>query len=288
MKKKILLVMLTVSMIASLLACGKQEEVVEEDMAVVETIETMEEIKIEEVTIEEPMVEEALEETVDEVTELTEEEKAKYQIADFVIGADATNFKESDYLCVRTNIETNLNNFVDYEVMQELEARGYDISNFVVTWIPGVNQDGIVKVNGEDLEFMKFHDSEEAFVPLYPFFVKTAGWDDSKLVYASNSDFNDIQYYSVEEIGETTPAWLKILEGYLEMKADSDYEIINFNFVNKDFESKVNAKIAEFCTGEEGYETMDMNEWYNAIIYSMFELKTVDLKGAIDWSSVCS
>ena len=70
------------------------------------------------------------------------------------------------------------------------------------------------------------------------------------------------------------------------MKADENYEEINFNIPDSYFKTKTEESIINYLSGEDiAVKDLNLNDWYNGMIYAMFVSKTVDLDGLFDFDS---
>lgn len=305
MKKRLLALLLTGTMVMTLLAgCGSESNTetvatsqVQEE-TVVEDAETPSETIIEETTVEE--VENTVEETTESIEETTVEEKEvveaepmTFERTNFKLRTCFTNFgddypsTQNEYRVYNNGNSFNTNDYIDIDIMTELSNRGYDISNFVVTWMVAENNSGICKTENYSCSFSKFEDTDEPLVKLYPIFIKYDGVDTTKLIYNFNKDKEDLLNYKLTGTDNDGAVWYKIHEEVVKMKSDENYEEIDFKIRESYFKSNVEESIHKYLeTDTVEIKDLTLNDWYNGMIYAMFESKTVDLDGLFDFASL--
>lgn len=287
MQKKILVTMLMTSLVVGLVGCGSAEEVTEIPTST-ETIVEETSIEAEETVVEETTVVETVVETVEE-TEVVEAEPMTFEREDFTLYTCVTNFGENysnphnDYRLINSGYTYSVNDYMDIEIMTELANRGYDISDFTVSWMVAVNKNGTWS-NGElTYGYSEFADSDEEFVKLYPIFLKTNGIDSSRIVYNTNSNREDLTEYAIRENTDTN-VYYAIHQAVADMKADENYVEIDFKIPDSYFKTKTEESLIENVSTEESIivKNLTLNDWYNGMIYAMFVSKTVDLDGLFD------
>lgn len=285
MKKKFFAMLMATTMIVGLIGCGSSEEVTETPA---ETIVEETSIETEESTVEETVVET---ETVEE-TEVVEAVPMTFEREDFTLYACVTNFGEdysnpyNDYRLINNDYTYSSNKYMDTEIMTELANRGYDIKDFVVTWMIACNETG-TWTNGElTYDYFGFDNTDEYEVKLYPIFIKYGEVDSEKLVYNFNRNKEDFTEYSLTGTDNDAKVWYAIHQGVADMKADENYEEINFNIPDSYFKTKTEESIINYLSGEDiAVKDLNLNDWYNGMIYAMFVSKTVDLDGLFDFDS---
>lgn len=283
MKKKFFAMLMATTMIVGLVGCGSSEEVSETPA---ETIVEETSIETEVSTVEEIVVET---ETVEE-TEVVEAVPMTFEREDFTLKACVTNFGEDyegkDYSLIVNNYTYSSNEYMDTEIMTELANRGYDIEDFIVTWMVACNETGTWS-NGElTVDYFEFDDTDEYEVKLYPIFIKYGEVDSEKLVYNFNRNKEDLSEYSLTGTDNDANVWYAIHQGVADMKADENYEEINFNIPDSYFKTKTEESIINYLSGEDiAVKNLNLNDWYNGMIYAMFVSKTVDLDGLFDYDS---
>lgn len=274
MKKRLLTMMLATTMIVGLVGCGSSEEVTKTP---VETIVEAEETVVEETIIEET---EMVVETV-ELTEVVEAEPMTFEREDVSITACMTNlgrggeFRDK-YMIGEEDDVYSSNDFLDVEVMTELANRGYNIDDIIITWHVAVNEDGESEwdVYGKDT-YGKVDDSGERFAKLYPVIIKTENIDESKEVY--NYYLNDVYHGNPDGNAD---AWYAVAQATKDMKADENYEEIDFNIPENSWTEYYQSYIDEtYAESESVCKNITINDWYNGLIYAMFVSETVDLNG---------
>lgn len=282
MKKRIITTILAATMLMGLVGCGAKED----------TFEHIEETSIEEITVE---VEETIQESEVE-TEFVEEttieenetvEPMSFERENHVITACMTNLSSDTTFgrLIAENDDTyNTNDYLDIDIMTELANRGYDIDGFAVTWMVAVNEDGMS--NWKDLgqlSYSKVNDSEEHFVKLYPLFIKNGNLDFSRIIW-NKYNGNDCWEHSENYNPDDDSCWNAVHKAVYDMKQDENYVEIDFNIPDTDFAKYFERVSQERQAEDENVLIKDftINDWYNGMIYAMFESKTVDLDGFFD------
>ena len=289
MEKKLITTFLVTTLLCTTLAgCGSVSDTERDETSQVqeETIVEETSIEVEDGTVEEETVVET--ETVKE-TEVIEAEPMTFDRENYILKACVTNFSEDyvnpkhDYRLIANDFTYSVNDYMDIEIMTELANRGYDISDFTVSWMVAVNESGTWS-NGElSANFNGFTDSDEEFVKLYPIFIKNGDFDSSRIVYNTNSNKNDLTEYKIRENTDTN-VYYAIHQGVAEMKADANYIEIDFKIPDSYFKTETEKSLLENVSYEESIIVKDLtlNDWYNGMIYAMFVSKTVDLDGLFD------
>lgn len=257
MKRKILSVLICMTIVAgTITGCGatKAEEPV---AATEETVETVEpeveetaEVETEEVadTEEAPEVEETVEETAEaeEVSDFSDRENIKLYYNLF-----NTTDSELTPVCSIGNVSPyDSNDYICVDVMRELEARGYNISDYTI-----INRIGKT--------------TEEEFV-MWPMLVKNTDIDSTREnlydFYTRNA--NTGIDFEASKSNEGISAFLNriITDVYPKMIEDSSYEQIQFEIVDH----KYVTSFEEMCG-------INLNEFFNAVIYDVFVNKTSDV-----------
>lgn len=282
MKKKFFAMLMATTMIVGLVGCGSSEEVSETPA---ETIVEETSIETEVSTVEEIVVET---ETVEE-TEVVEAVPMTFEREDFTLYACVTNFGEdysnpyNDYRLIFNDYTYSSNKYMDTEIMTELANRGYDIEDFVVTWMIACNETG-TWTNGElTYDYFGFDNTDEYEVKLYPIFIKYGEVDSERIIYNTNSNKEDLTEYAIRKNTDTN-VYYAIHQAVADMKADENYEEINFNIPDSYFKTKTEKSLLENVSSEDSIIVKDLtlNDWYNGMIYAMFVSKTVDLDGLFD------
>lgn len=286
MKKRLLTLLLTGTLTMSMLAgCGSASDTETDatsqaqEETVVEDVET----PTEEIVVEETAVEESTE-MVEETTEVAEAEPITFERENHIITACMTNLSSETTFgrLVAEDADTfNTNDYLDVDVMTELLKRGYDIEGFTVTWMVAVNEDGVSNwADLGELAYSKVNDTGEHYAKLYPLFIKDSNVDTSRNLWNKYSG-NDC-WIGVEEYN--SDAWNIVHKAIYDMKQDENYTEIDFNIPDTDFvkyfESVSQARQAD----DENVliKNFTINDWYNGMVYAMFESKTIDLDGFFD------
>ena len=281
-KKMIVTLLMTAIFIGTLAGCGtKTEEPIKavsqtQEETVVEDVE----IPTEEYIVEETTVEESKEtEMVEETTEVVAAEPMTFERENIVMKACVTNLGRGGETYDKYMIgeETyNSNDFLDIEVMTELVNRGYNIDDLTITWMVAVNEDGESEwaVYGKDT-YGKVDDTDNHFAKLFPIFIKTENVNAEKEVY----NYFPTDVYNGDSNGNAD-SWYAIAQATKDMKADENYEEIDFNIPQNTWTEYYQSYINENYTGDDSVcEGMTINDWYNGMIYAMFVSETVDLSG---------
>lgn len=283
MKKRIFAMLMATTMIVGLIGCGSSEAVVNTpaetpvEMIVEETSIETEETVVEETTVEEM---EAVTETLEE-TEVVEVEPLTFERENIVMTACMTNLGRGGesydkYMIGEKDDTYNSNDFLDVEVMTELANRGYNIDDLTITWMVAVNENGESEwaVYGKDT-YGKVDDTDNHFAKLYPIFIKTENVNEEKEVY----NYFPTDVYNGDSNGNAD-SWYAIAQATKDMKADENYEEIDFNIPQNTWTEYYQSYIDENYTGDDSVcEGMTINDWYNGMIYAMFVSETVDLNG---------
>ncbi len=290
MQKKILVTLLMTSLVVGLVGCGSAEEVTEIPTST-ETIVEETSIEAEETVVEETTVveTETIEETVEEI-EVVEAEPMTFERKDILYPYAVTNFDkyEKTKYAVYCNEQVSSNEYMDLDIMTELHNRGYNIENFVVCWMPALNESGTWTSHDDNtysLVFNKVNDTDDKYVNIYPVFIKYEGTDFSKPVYNMSNNFDYLTEYKLRD-DNSYASWDKIIEAVDLMRADENYEPIDFKIPETYFSVNKQAYIDKCGETDEDYKDLTLNDWYNAMIYAMFELETVDLEGMFDFNSL--
>lgn len=256
------------------------EETVDETDVVEEESDVMTEEKLEVEDVAETDVAEESEEVVEKT----------YERKDFIIHEFVTNFdeNETDYKFYLSCKDTHSSNdYLDAEIMAELDSRGYNIDNFIVTYAPAINANGNWNLDNEEVPFHSFEGISDDYVKLYPIFIKYGDVDTTKSVY----NFTKINEETTEQLdleyddnaGDT---WYKIFDSIYNMKQDETFEEIDFNILECRFSNEVQKCLDEIVLDENiKCDKVTINDWYNGMIYAMFVDKTVDLDGYFDLQS---
>lgn len=295
MKKKFLSI-LVLTLLIGLVGCSSPSE---EAATQEETIVEQESSEVEETTTDEASEEteavigEETEDIVEEAETVEEEipdEELTFEREDHVITACVTNLSiDSDFgvLVSESKNTYSTNDYMNVEIMTELYNRGYDIEGFTVTWMVALNEDGSAKWtfdNGEESEisYGKVDDSEERYIKLYPLFIKDENIDKSKIVgnYYNAGDCWNLN----PNVDSNSGYWEAIHKAIYDMKNDENYEEIDFKIPDTNFKTYIEAKAQKRQANDENVLIKDftLNDWYNGMIYAMFESKTVDLDGFFD------
>lgn len=304
MKRKLLTVLM-ITMFTCLTGCGStaetetevasqpQEETVAESVeTTVEEAEVIEEESVEEVTEESAEAEAGeSEEVIEEPQEVVEK---TYERKDFTMNYVVTNFKpsETDYdYSLKLEEVYSSNDYLATDVMAELESRGYNIANFVVTYEVALNDEGSWIKDDEAVPFHSFEGINDKYVKLTPIFIKYGEIDDSKLVYdftlASDEDGSQLKF-DPSNNPKAYEMWYEIFNCIIKMKSDENFVGIDFkipdtiysrnliNAMRPHIEDDENIAIKEFT----------LNDWYNGMLYALFVEQSIDLDGYFDDQSI--
>ena len=232
MKKRLLALLMATTMAAGAVGCGSTTEPAEETATVEETTEEAEAEEVEEepVEVEEEVeeaaeVEETVEEEVEEVVEPMTFERNNYEVEVSYANLEFPDdyIGHGDIVGLST---FNTNDYIDSEIMTELVNRGYDIDGFTVSWIVALNEDGEAGYEefSEPVKYHKFEDTDEEYVKVYPLFIKDSNIDESRQVY---DIFETSPWYFKESYNND--AWVAINDAIVDMKADENFEEIDFH-----------------------------------------------------------
>lgn len=290
MKKRLVTLMVAGTLLCSTLAgCSSAS-----DTETAETLQTQEETVVEDTdtTIDESVEEEITEEEIDvetleDATTVTEAEPMTFEREDFTLNACVTNFGEDyegrDYRLIVNDYTYSSNEYMDMEIMTELANRGYDIDGFTVTWMVAANESGEWSNDEYSVDYYSFENTDEYFVKLYPVFIKTDNIDSERIVYNTNCEKDDLTHYKIRENTDTN-VYYAIHQAVADMKADENYEEIDFKIPDSYFKTMTEKSLINNVASEEDIIVKDLtlNDWYNGMIYAMFVSKTVDLDGLFD------